>query len=210
MEKSYYYTEELANVLSHGIGLLLSIAALFLLLERSLELGDAVHIVSFSIFGVSLIFLYGTSTIYHNCAEPVLRARLRVLDHVSIYVLIAGTYTPFTLITLKGGIGWVIFSISWGMAITGTILKLFYTGRYTKTSTLMYVAMGWVIVFAIKPLVDELPEMGLLWLIAGGVAYTIGAVLYSVTRIPFNHAIFHILVMVGSGCHFVVVYLYVS
>jgi hemolysin III len=171
--------------------------------------GDVWQIVSFSIFGASLIILYGASTLYHIAKKPVLRNKLNIIDHASIYILIAGTYTPFTLVTLKGTIGWVIFGISWGLALTGIILKLFFTGKYDLISTIMYVFMGWVIVFAIKPLIDHLPFEGLLWLFAGGISYTIGAILYSINKIKFNHAIFHILVLIGSFCHFVSVFFYV-
>ena len=134
---------------------------------------------------------------------------MNILDHATIYVLIAGTYTPFTIVTLNGTIGWVIFGISWGLALTGVILKLFFTGKYNLLSTIMYVLMGWVIVFAIKPLVNNLPSEGLIWLFAGGFSYTIGAILYSIKKIKFNHAIFHIFVLIGSFCHFMSVYFYV-
>ena len=167
------------------------------------------HVVSFNIFGASLIVLYAASTFYHSAKKPELRRRLRVLDHASIYVLIAGTYTPFTLVTLNGQIGFTIFGTSWGLALTGIILKLFFTGKYKLISTLMYVFMGWIIVFAIKPLINNLSSDGLLWLVAGGMAYTIGAILYSIKKIKFNHAIFHILVLIGSVCHFVSVFLYI-
>jgi len=134
---------------------------------------------------------------------------LRIIDHASIYVLIAGTYTPFTLVTLNGSIGWVIFGISWGLALTGIIWKLFFTGKYKLLSTLMYILIGSVIVFAIKPLTNNLSLEGLLWIFAGGMAYTIGAILYSIKKIKFNHAIFHVFVLIGSASHFVAVFFYV-
>jgi hemolysin III len=134
---------------------------------------------------------------------------LKIIDHASIYVLIAGTYTPFTLVTLNGTIGWVIFGTSWGLALTGIILKLFFTGKYSQISTIMYVLMGWIIVFAIKPLFNNLPVEGLLWLFVGGLFYTIGAIVYSIKKINFNHAIFHIFVLSGSFSHFISVFLYV-
>ncbi|MCK5467170.1 MAG: hemolysin III family protein, partial [Cyclobacteriaceae bacterium] len=146
---------------------------------------------------------------YHSAKKPELRNRLRILDHASIYVLIAGTYTPFTLVTLNGPIGWTIFGISWGLALTGIILKLFFTGKYKKISTLLYVFMGWIIIFAIKPVINNLSFEGLLWLFAGGMSYTIGAILYSIKKIRFNHAIFHVFVLIGSACHFVSVFFYV-
>ena len=206
-----YYSsiEEKINIISHATGFILSIVAFVLLVMHASLHGDVWQIVSFSIFGASLIILYGASTLYHVAKKPVLRNKLNIIDHASIYILIAGTYTPFTLVTLKGTIGWVIFGISWGLALTGIILKLFFTGKYDLISTIMYVFMGWVIVFAIKPLIDHLPFEGLLWLFAGGISYTIGAILYSINKIKFNHAIFHILVLIGSFCHFVSVFFYV-
>ncbi len=211
IERIKYYSprEERININSHAIGFILSIVASVALVMHAILHGDVWHIVSFSIFGVSLIVLYAASTLYHSAKKSELRSRLKIFDHASIYVLIAGTYTPFTLVTLNGSIGWVIFGISWGLALTGIILKLFFTGRYKLVSTLMYILMGWIIVFAIKPLIDNLPLEGLLWLIAGGISYTIGAILYSIKKIKFNHAIFHIFVLIGSYCHFMSVFFYV-
>ena len=214
-----YYSplEEILNISSHAAGFLLSIAALGLLISRASEFGNMWHLVSFSIFGASLIVLYGASTIYHSAKHPVLRSRLRVLDHASIYVLIAGTYTPFTLVTLNAPAGWsgewttgwTIFTLSWSLAVCGIILKLFFTGRFKKTSTAMYVLMGWMVVFVIEPLIENFPADGLNWLVAGGLAYTLGAVLYSIKAIKLNHAIFHFFVLAGSACHFVAIYYYV-
>ena len=211
MEDIKYYSqlEEKINIISHAIGFILSMVALPLLVRHAVLHGDVWHIVSFSIFGSSLIMLYAASTFYHSANSPELRNRLNIVDHASIYVLIAGTYTPFTLVTLKGPIGWVIFGTSWGLALTGIILKLFFTGKYDLISTIMYVLMGWIIVFAIKPLIHNLPLEGLLWLFAGGIFYTIGAILYSIGRIKFNHAIFHLFVLTGSICHFMSVFFYV-
>jgi len=183
--------------------------AIVLLVARASHTGNAWHIVSAAIFGASLIALYAASTAYHSATRAELRARLRVIDHATIYILIAGTYTPFTLITLNGAVGWIIFAFSWGMAISGIILKLFFTGRFNLLSTLMYVFMGWIIVFAVKPLIANLSTEGLFWLVAGGLSYTVGAVIYSIKKIPFNHAIFHLFVLGGSICHFVAVYFYV-
>ena len=205
----YPTTEEKINILTHGLGLLLSIAALVLLVIHASTHGTARHIVSFTIFGASLILLYSASTLYHYSQKPDIRRKLNILDHASIYVLIAGTYTPFTLITLKGWLGWTIFGITWGIAIIGVFFKLFYTGRFDKISTIAYVAMGWIIIFAVKPLIENLPLNGLYWLLAGGIFYTIGAVLYSIKRIKFNHAIFHVFVLLGSFSHFMAIYFYV-
>lgn len=207
--KYYSPIEEKINIISHTIGLILSIVALILLVTHANLHGDLWHIVSFSIFGASLIILYAASTFYHSAKKSELRNRLKIIDHASIYVLIAGTYTPFTLVTLNGTIGWVIFGTSWGLALTGIILKLFFTGKYNLISTIMYVLMGWVIVFAIKPLINNLPLEGLLWLFAGGISYTIGAILYSIKKIKFSHAIFHMFVLIGSFCHFMSVFFYV-
>jgi len=207
--KYYPPAEERINIASHAIGLVLSVVALILLVARAATYGNVWHITSFSIFGISLILLYTASTLYHSTKDAKLRNRLRVFDHASIYILIAGTYTPFTLVTLNGTAGWWIFGITWGLALTGITLKLFFTGRYQIVSTLMYVFMGWVIVFAIEPLVDNFSAAGIAWLVAGGVAYTLGAILYGVRIMKFNHATFHVFVLIGSAMHFVSVFFYV-
>ena len=211
MDKITYYDpkEEKLNVISHALGLVLSIIALVLLVVYSSTYGSAKHIVSFSIYGASLIVLYSASTFYHYSKNPKLRKRLNIFDHAAIYILIAGTYTPFTLVILKGWIGWTIFGVSWGLALTGVILKLFYTGKYDKISTFAYVLMGWLIIFAIKPLVNNLPFEGLMWLLSGGILYTIGAVLFSLKNLKYNHIIFHVFVLLGSFSHFIAVFFYV-
>ncbi|NCF73097.1 MAG: hemolysin III family protein [Gammaproteobacteria bacterium] len=211
MNSSYKHTtyplaEERINIASHGLGFLLSIAAIILL---TIKAADALAIVSVSVFAVSLIALYGASTIYHSTSNVARRAWLRTVDHAMIYVLIAGTYTPFCLLILKGTVGWTIFGVTWGMAAAGITLKLFYTGHYDKLSTAMYVFMGWMIVFAIKPLIANFPPEGLSWLFAGGISYTVGALAYSFKKLPYGHAIFHIFCLVGSACHFVSVYFFV-
>jgi len=210
-KKITYYEpkEEKFNIISHAVGLVLSIAALVLLVVYSSIYGSAWHIVSFTIYGASLIVLYSASTFYHYVQSPKLRHRLNIFDHSAIYVLIAGTYTPFTLVVLKGWVGWTIFGVSWGLALAGIILKLFFTGKYDKISTFAYVLMGWVVIFAIKPLVNNLPFEGLMWLLAGGIFYTVGAILYSIKNLKYNHAIFHIFVLLGSFAHFVAVFFYV-
>lgn len=211
MHRTQHYSplEEKTNIYSHAIGLGFSVVALVLLVVKAGSSGNAWHVAAGGIFGVSLIALYAASTIYHSTTDERKRARMRIFDHATIYVLIAGTYTPITLITLNGWVGWTIFAISWGMALTGVILKLFYTGRFNILSTLMYVFMGWIIMFAITPLVNNLSAEGIFWLVAGGIAYTTGAVIYSIGKIPFNHAIFHLFVLSGSFCHFVSVYWYI-
>lgn len=207
--KYYSPIEEKINIISHAIGFILSIVAFVLLVAHANQHGNVLYIISFGIFGASLIILYLASTCYHSAKKPKLRSRLRIIDHASIYVLIAGTYTPFALVTLNGSIGFLIFGISWGLAITGIIWKLFFTGKYKLLSTIMYVLIGSVVIFAIKPLTNNLSLEGVLWIFAGGLAYIIGAILYSIKKIKFNHAIFHVFVLIGSGSHFVAVFFYV-
>ena len=205
----YSPTEEKLNIWSHAFGIFLSIIALVLLIIKAVQQDNIWMMISFPIFGVSLILLYLASTLYHASKEPQKRFKLKVFDHAAIYVLIAGSYTPFTLVSLNGETGWLIFSMVWVMAFTGIILKLFFTGRFKVVSTAMYVLMGWLIVFYFQDLTAHLHEKGVFYLILGGVLYTIGAILYSVKKIKFNHAIFHFFVLAGSFCHFLSIYLYV-
>ncbi len=211
IEKANFYSpeEEKINILSHAIGLVFSIIAFVALVLSTILTGNIWQIVSFSVFGVSLILLYTASTMYHSAKVPEVRNRLKIFDHAAIFVLIAGTYTPFALVTLKGTIGWMLFGTTWGIALSGIILKIFFTGKYKLVSTLLYVFMGWIVIFVIDPLTNSLSQEGLHWLIAGGIYYTIGAILYAIKKIKFNHAIFHIFVMVGSFCHFFSVFFYV-
>ncbi len=207
---SYYSpAEERLNILSHALGLVLSLVGLVLLVMRAVTLGTSLHVVSFAIFGASVVLLYTASTIYHSTREPTLRTKLRTVDHAAIYILIAGTYTPFTLVVLSGTVGWTLFGASWGMAVTGIVLKLLYTGRFKHLSTAMYVFMGWLIIFAIKPLMIAFAGSGLIWLFAGGISYTVGALSYSFKKLPFGHAVFHFFVLAGTGCHFIAVYFYI-
>lgn len=205
----YHPSEEKLNVITHAIGILMGVAATMLLVRRAILQGDAWHLVSFGVFGMSMVALYSTSTIYHSVSSVKWRERWRIMDHAAIYILIAGSYTPFALVTLRGAAGWIIFSAVWGLALAGIVLKVFFTGRYDKTSTAMYVFMGWLVVLYLKPLIANLHSNGLEWLLAGGIAYSVGAVIYSIKRIPFNHAIFHVFVLAGSFCHFMAVFLYV-
>ncbi len=201
--------EERINVLTHAFGFVLSIIGLVFLIVRANELGGTRPVVSFSIFGATLIFLYAASTLYHNAKNSRLRHYLNIVDHAAIYVLIAGTYTPFALITLSHANGTLILITIWSLALAGVILKVFFIGRFNVLSTLMYVGMGWMVVFDIKALIDTLPSWGLFWLFAGGVSYTLGAVLYAVDRIKYNHAIFHVFVLGGSFSHFIAIYYFV-
>ncbi|RLA24094.1 MAG: hemolysin D [Gammaproteobacteria bacterium] len=207
--KFYSPLEERINVLSHALGFVLSIFALALLVTYANRYGSLLHVLSFAVFGVSLVVLYAASTLYHSTTNPARRVRFRILDHAAIYILIAGTYTPIMLVILSGSLGWLMFGITWGFAAIGIVLKLFFTGKYSHASTAMYVFMGWLIVFAIKPLINNFSADGLWWLLAGGLAYTVGAVIYSIKKIKFHHAIFHVFVLAGSACHFVMVYFYV-
>jgi len=203
---TYPATEELINVYSHGAGFIASFVALIVL---TLKADGMLQIVSVTVFAASLMALYGSSTIYHSTTNVARRAWLRTVDHAMIYVLIAGTYTPFSLLVMKGAVGWTIFGLIWGMAATGIVIKLFHTGKYDKLSTAMYVFMGWVIVFAIKPLIANLAPVGLAWLFAGGIFYTVGAIFYSIRKMPYGHATFHVFCLLGSACHFVAVYVFV-
>lgn len=205
----YSPTEEKLNIWSHAFGIILSIIALVLLIIKAVQQDNIWMMISFPIFGVSLILLYLASTLYHASKEPQKRFKLKVFDHAAIYVLIAGSYTPFTLVSLNGETGWLIFSMVWVMAFTGIILKLFFTGKFKVISTAMYVLMGWLIVFYFQDLTAHLHEKGVFYLILGGVLYTIGAILYSIKKIKFNHAIFHFFVLAGSFCHFLSIYLYI-
>ncbi len=204
----YPAKEELINVITHLVGLILSIAATALLITFASINGTVWHIVSFSIFGSSLITLYLASTLYHSAKKKTLRQKLNVFDHAAIYVLIAGTYTPFCLVGLNGAMGWSLFGITWGLAVIGIILKIFYIGKYDKISTLGYVMMGWVAVIASKSLINNLEFETLIYLLLGGISYTIGAILYAMNSVPYNHAIFHFFVLGGSILHFISIFFY--
>lgn len=201
--------EEIANSLTHGVGALLSISGLIALLMLSVRSGDGLHILSAGVFGGSLVFLYTASTLYHGIRIPRIKALFRLLDHVGIYLLIAGSYTPFTLVTLRGGLGWTLFGLVWAMALAGIAYKIFSRRRYPWFSTVYYLLMGWLAVFFLKPIAVTLPKAGLLMLVAGGLAYTAGVVFYAWDRLPFNHAIWHLFVLAGSAFHFLTVALYV-
>ena len=199
--------EELLNAITHGLGVFASAAGGAVLITLAALWGDVWHVVGTSVFVGSLILLYTASTVYH--AIPVAweraRQRLRVFDHCAIYVLIAGTYTPFALVGLRGPWGWSLFIASWALAAAGIVFKLFFTGRFNLLSTLLYVAMGWLILIAVKPLMAALGTPTLTWIVAGGLAYTGGTVFYLSRRIPYGHAIWHLFVLAGSVCHFAAV-----
>ncbi|MCA9935217.1 MAG: hemolysin III family protein [Ardenticatenaceae bacterium] len=202
INEHYTLGEEIANGVTHGIGAMLSIAGLVVLVVTAVLYGTTWHIVSFSIYGTSLIILYMASTLYHSIQIPKARPILRIIDHSSIYLLIAGTYTPFLLTALRGPWGWTLFGIVWGIALLGIIFKIFFINKLEVLSTLAYVGMGWLCVIAFKQMLATVPPPGVTWLVAGGVVYTIGVLFYAIKKIPYNHAIWHLFVLGGSICHF--------
>lgn len=209
MMNTYSPIEEKMNIYSHFLGAILAALALVLLVIKGAELRSAIYILSHCVFGLSLLSLYIASTLYHSASESKIRNRFKIYDHCAIYVLIAGTYTPYVLNVLGGEKGWIFFGFTWAIALIGIVLKLFFTGRFKAISTLMYILMGWMIVFFVKDLLAVMPPEGFYWLLAGGISYTLGALLYLIKKIPFNHAIFHLFVFIGSICHFVSIYIYV-
>lgn len=205
----YSMIEEIFNGLTHGVGILLSLAALVLLIVFASLYGTASHVVSCTIFGVSLLLLYTASTLYHSFQKPSVKRLFKIIDHSCIYLLIAGTYTPFLLVTLQGVLGWTLFGVIWFFAISGVVFKIFFVNRYKIVSTVAYVLMGWIIILAIKPLIDALPAGGMVWLVSGGLAYTLGVIFYAWKKMPFHHAVWHLFVLAGSVCHFFAVFFYV-
>lgn len=193
--------EELANLLTHAVGLLASAAAAAVLVVLAALGGDPWRIVGTAVFGATVVLLYTASTLYHAARSERLKARLQVFDHCAIYLLIAGTYTPFTLVGLRGGWGWSLFGVIWGLAMAGVVFKLFFTGRFPRVSTAVYVGMGWLALVAAGPMLSRLPAATLGWLVAGGVAYTAGTAFYLSRRIPYAHAIWHLFVLAGSVFH---------
>ena len=193
--------EEIANSLSHGVGFLLAIAAVPVLVITAVRSGGPAFVTGASIFGVTLVLLYLASTVYH--ALPPSRAKriARLVDHGAIFLLIAGTYTPFTLGVLRGGWGWSIFGVIWALCLAGIGIKLVGGIRYPRVSLALYLSAGWMVLVAVKPLLDAVPPEGIAWLLAGGAAYTLGAVFYVFDRIPYCHFVWHLCVMTGSACH---------
>lgn len=203
MEQSFYTKqEEIVNVITHGAGVALAIAALVILTVFSALKGTPWHVVSFSIYGATLVILYLGSTLYHSLTNKKAKSLFRKFDHMSIYLLIAGTYTPFCLTVLRGYIGWTIFGIVWGCTILGVTLKAITIGKREWLSTLLYIMMGWLIVIAIKTLYLKMPLSGLVYLILGGLAYTGGAYFFMKDKLKFNHGIWHLFVLAGSVFHF--------
>lgn len=201
--------EELANSLTHGLGAVLSVAGLALMVYFAGRYGDAWQVVSTAIFGTTLVLLYTASTLYHSLRGDRLKVLLQKFDHAAIFLLIAGSYTPFVLVTLRGPWGWSLFGVVWGLAVAGVTIKFWLAGRFKLVSTLIYLAMGWLVLIAIKPLVAALPAGGVKLLVAGGLCYTGGAVFYLWKRLPYHHAIWHLWVLAGSVCHWAAVFVYV-
>jgi hemolysin III len=207
--RRYSVAEEIVNSLSHGAGVLFGIIALLLLVLKSVQMEDRLRVVTFSIYGASVIVLFLASTLYHAIPFPRAKSVLKVVDHCAIYLLIAGTYTPFLLLTLGDTVGAVLMVVIWGLAVAGIVFKLFYTGRFQTISLITYLAMGWLAIFASYELLANLPWNGIMLLLAGGIIYSLGTIFFAVRRIPFNHAIWHLFVLGGCLCHFLAIYFYV-
>lgn len=211
-KREYRLGEEIASAITHGLGVLFGIVGLTILVVFAALKGTAWHVVSVSIYGATLIILYTMSTLYHSFTKDKLKWLFKIFDHASIYLLIAGTYTPFTLVILRndGALGWTLFGIIWGFAIIGILISSFFVGRFKLITAACSLIMAWSIVFAMNPLVTKLIELGikpaLYWLIAGGLAYTLGVVFYVMKKVPYFHAIWHLFVLVGSVCHFISIF----
>ena len=202
--------EHLINAITHGAGFGLSIACLVLLVVFASLRRGAWEIVSCSIYGATLVILYLASTLYHSIHRPRVRRVLHIIDHAAIYLLIAGTYTPYLLVPLRGALGWSLFGVVWGIAAVGIVFQALFIGRYKLLSTLSYVAMGWMVVATIVPLLNVLPVMAIIWMAIGGLCYTLGVVFYIWKRLKFAHAIWHVFVLAGSLCHFFGVFFFVA
>lgn len=209
MNQANVVRQEWANAITHGVGALLSVAGLVLLVVVSTRGGDGWQITSTAIFGATLVLLYTASTLYHSFRDESLKRTLRKFDHAAIFLLIAGSYTPFVLVTLRGPWGWSLFGVVWGLAVVGIVLKFWFAGRFKAVSTGIYLGMGWLVLIALKPLLAALPWTGFFWLVAGGACYSVGAVFYLWKSLPYQHAIWHLWVLAGSACHWVAVFGYV-
>ncbi len=200
--------EEIANAVTHGIGALLAISALVLLVVFSSFHGNPWYIVSLTIYGVSLVILYTMSTLYHSFRPGITKNIFEIFDHSSIYILIAGTYTPFELTILRGPLGWTFFGITWGMATAGILFKVFFVKKFVVISTIMYIIMGWLVIFIIRPIIEVLPANGILFLVIGGVLYTAGTIFYVNKKMKFHHMLWHFFVLGGSIFHFLTIFIY--
>ncbi|MDD2850616.1 MAG: hemolysin III family protein [Desulfuromonadaceae bacterium] len=205
----YNRSEELVNRYTHGIGVLASLIGVTALITLASRQQDSYRIVSACIYGVSMITFYCLSTVYHTVQNPSVRYLFRILDHASIYLMIAGSYTPFALVTLKGPWGWTLFGTVWGLGTVGAVMKIFTTHRLKIVGPILYIALGWIVVIALTPLSAALPTGGMVLLFSGGIAYTAGVIFYLWDRLPFNHAIWHLFVLTGSACHYWAIFYYV-
>jgi hemolysin III len=211
MEQRYYKSTQIANIASPAVGFILSLPGLIALTLHALSNGNGMHILTFIIFGSSLVMSYAVFTLYHIFKYVARWGKLlRILDHATIYVLIAGTYTPFCLVFLRGNWGWTLFVALWGITVLGVVFKILYIDRFKILGPLIYLAMGWLIVFAIKPALELIPASGLLLLLAGGLFYSFGLIFYAWKRLRFHHAIWHLFVLAGSSCHYIAVYYILS
>ena len=210
MSSLSYPSEELANAVSHGFGLLCAVAATPILIVAAARSGGAADVVGTSIFAATMVLLYLSSTVYHAAPTGPRKDLLQRIDHAAIYVLIAGTYTPFTLGVLSGPWGWSLFGVVWGAAAAGVTAKLVTGPRYPRISTAAYLVMGWLVLIAVHPLVLNMAPQGLRWLLAGGVLYSAGVVFYSKRDLPYGHFVWHLFVLAGSGCHGIAVLRYAS
>ena len=204
-ERIQSFGEEIANSLSHGIGFIVAVVISPFLIISAVRDGGAVEIVGASIFSFSLIMLYIVSTLYHSLARNKAKRVFRVLDHIVIFLMIAGTYTPFTLSVLKGSLGWTLFGIVWGLAFVGIIFQCFGGVKKGKLTVFLYLAMGWLIIFAVKPLWINITLWGFFWLLIGGFAYTVGIGFYAAKKVRYTHFVWHLFVIVGSSCHSIAV-----
>ncbi len=205
----YTVSEDIANSVTHGVAAALSIAGLSVLVTFAALKGDPWRIVAFSIYGSTLVALYVASTLYHSIRYPAVRRVLRQVDHAVIYLLIAGTYTPFTLVLCRGSWGWLLFALTWSIAGLGVFIKTFFTGRFEGFSLILYLVLGWLIVLFLKPMIETIPLTAIIWMAVGGLFYTFGVAFYVWDRLPFNHAIWHLFVIAGSAAHFFVVFFFV-
>ncbi len=202
--------EEIFHSITHGIGSGLSIAGLTLLVVLAALYGDVYQIVGFSVFGISLVVLYLSSTLYHGLQHPKTKRIFKVFDHSSIYLLIAGSYTPFLLVALRGTAGWILLVVVWAIALFGITLKVLFIDRFQILSVITYLLMGWLCVFVFREMLINIPIAGIIWLAAGGVLYTVGVIFYAMQKIPYMHAIWHFFVMGGSICHYFAVLLFLA
>ncbi|MEW9667855.1 hemolysin III family protein [Ammoniphilus sp. 3BR4] len=206
---TYSRREEIANAITHGVGVLFSIAALVLLIVYSAKEGTTAHVVSFTIYGASMLLLYLSSTLLHSLQEGKAKDILEIMDHASIYVFIAGSYTPILLVVVKGTLGITLLSVVWSIALFGIIFKVFFTKRFIFLSTIIYLMMGWMIVFAFDPVISSLATNGLIMLVTGGLLYTLGTIFYMWRLFPYHHAVWHLFVVGGSVFHFFTIFFYV-